>query len=421
MMRLRVAGLATALLFALASRALALPATCPHSFTFVGGCTFTTTLWVPDFYDGQVYGYSFITKIGGLQSPVLRNNGPGFNALQPIPTAGYNCAPNSLAILGNYLYVVCSSLYATSGPGGTTQVINPTDEIVVFNITQNPPTYVSTISDPNFQGSGLVGSAFDAHGNLWLAGYQAGGGGGALMRIPTPDPTGHPAVDTIAAGSPGQPAGIAVSAFDNSIWVVGQYANGIVVNFPDSVLNVPGGNLNLNPSPTYCVASTPLAGCQQLGGNAFSAPEGVAIMGCQSSSASGCTAYYVWVSNNGGNAPPKTIVRLTAGANNQLSDWVTYGKNINKPFACPGGMFSSGQNGPLWVNDEGYGVPNTDCGASNADRGGKMGRVLQFPLSSLVGPGVKVTSPAPWTGNGATSLLTSSPGFGGIVESYNEQ
>lgn len=419
-MRLRVAGLALGLLLALASRAFALPPTCPHSFTFVGGCTFTTTLWVPDFYDGQVYVYSFATKIGGLQSPVLRANGPTLTTLQPLNVASYNCAPNSLAINGNFLYIVCSSYGATSGPGGSTVVNNATDEIVVFNITQNPPTYATTITDPNLQGSGLIGSAFDVHGNLWLAGYTAAGGGGALLRIPRPDPTGHPAVDTIAASSPGQPAGIAISPFDNSVWVVGQVFNGIVLSFPDSVLNVAGGNLNLNPSPTYCAASQGQMGCPSLGGNAFSAPEGVAIMGCATTTASGCTAYYVWVGNNGGNKPPKTIVRLTAGANNQLSNWVTYGKNLSKPFACPGGMFSSGQNGPLWINDEGYGVTNTDCGSSSADRG-KMGRVLQFPLSNLVGTGVNVTSPTPWEGNGWTSLVTGSPGFGGIVESYNEQ
>ena len=47
----------------------------------------------------------------------------------------------------------------------------------------------------------------------------------------------------------------------------------------------------------------------------------------------------VWVSNNGGNAPAATLVRLTV--NNGQLDSATYGGTVNHPFACPGGLYAS--------------------------------------------------------------------------------
>jgi hypothetical protein len=402
-MRLHIAILVAGLGLALAKPALAVPPHCPGFWTT--RCTITSTVWVPNFFGHGVYRYQYATQIGG---PVVIGRPSGnttFNALPPVDVSTYQCSPSSVAVFNTQLYVVCSS-YGAGSP-------NNLDQILVFDSNLN---HVKTIKDPNLNGSGLIGIVFDTHGNLWVTGFtglqNTGCSGGVLLRVPNKNLNASWAVDTVVTCSPGQPAGIAVSPFDGSFWIVGQYNGGIVVNFPDKALNTPNpspGN-PISPNPLYCVSSS---GCNL---NAtFENPEGVAVAGCATSTANGCSAYYVWVGNNSINlsnntqAPAKTIERLTSGSTSQP---VTYGGTVNKPFACPGGMFSGGQQGPLWVNDEGYGVKNTDCGSTAKDQGSPLGLVLQFPLSNLA-PQDKA-HPAPWVGLGSAQLQTSSPGFGGI-------
>jgi hypothetical protein len=121
----------------------------------------------------------------------------------------------------------------------------------------------------------------------------------------------------------------------------------------------------------------------------------------------------VWVSNNGGTKPGKTLVRLVKNPKIATLTPSVFG-TLGSPFSCPGGMFAAGVPGTplntLWVNDEGYGVPDTHCGSDDTDQGDQIGRVLGFRPIDLQHQG----SPTPWHFPGWTLTRTSSPGFGGI-------
>jgi hypothetical protein len=216
--------------------------------------------------------------------------------------------------------------------------------------------------------------------------------------------TTSPRIDRVVIESPDPPAGLALDT-DGSLWVVGQFDGGIAVNFTDAVINQPGSFLGanpLNPAPRYCISNAPPR-CQQTAG-LFNNPEGVAVF--QGS---------VWVSNNGGNAPAATLVRLLEHPATMTLSSSIFGGTVGQPLSCPGGMFAAGVPGTapntLWVNDEGYGVANTDCGSSAADQGDELGRVLQFLPGDLIQHGA---SPRPERFTGWTRIRTSSPGFGGI-------
>ena len=374
MLRKAVWGLVSYLVGSAATAALA---------AGVGGSETSATVWVPDYY-GRYVTVNTLTD-------------PSTIASTKIALSSRSCNPNSVAVENGDLYVVCNSDF-----GGK-------DEILVFNATSY--AYVKTISgigtDGNnyFSGSSLVAILFDAHGNLWTSGYNAG----TLLRVPKSSlASSRPRVDREVIDSPTTPAGLALDS-DKSIWVVGQYDGGIVLNFSDSALNQPGTFLQtnpLNPSPSYCISDS-AGGCQQVGG-VFDNPEGVAVF--QGS---------VWVSNNGGNAPTSTIVRLDKQAGNQLSA-STYGGTLNTPFACPGGMFAA--KGPakvetLWINDEGRNVANSDCGASAADQSAKAGLVMEFLNAGLTAANQAAPKPDQFTN--WQKLTTSSPGFGGIFVQLN--
>jgi len=335
-------------------------------------------LWVPNYYGGQVY----YDQINYTVTPSTFIH-------KTISVANMNCNPNSVAVRNNFLYVVCNSDFGL------------TDQILVYNATSL--AYVKTItglaSDGKnyFTGSSLVAILFDTHGNLWVSGYHSN----SLLRIASFQLTAaSPLVDRQVIDSPDSPAGMALDS-DKSIWVVGQFDNGIVLNFPDSVLNQPGtflGESALNPTPTYCI-SNDIEGCQPVG--LFNEPEGVAVIEGQ-----------VYVSNNGGNAPGASLVGLTrSGA---TLNTTVYGGTAGKPFSCPGGLFAlrlpTGSH-TLWVNDEDYKVADTDCGATSADQGNKIGRVLEFTSAGLA---AHPTNPVPSDFHFSNEIHTSSPGFGGI-------
>ncbi|HEY3638728.1 MAG TPA: hypothetical protein VGK90_11305 [Rhizomicrobium sp.] len=341
----------------------------------VGGSVNGAIVWVPDYYGRYVLIDSFDNK-GNL-------------ATATIPLADKSCNPNALTVQGDFLYVVCNSDF-----GGT-------DQILVYDATSLD--YVKTITgtDVNgadyFTGGSLTGITFDARGNLWTTAYAAD----TLLRVPKANlGASNPHIDREVIHSPDSPAGLALD-HDKSIWVVGQYSGGIVVNFTDAVLNQKGSFLKnnpLDPSPRYCISNS-ISGCQQQSG-LFDNPEGVAVFHGD-----------IWVSNNGGNAPAATIVRLTQKGG-QL-DGATYGGAINKPFACPGGVFSA--TGPtgietLWINDEGRNVPHTDCGSSSSDQSATAGLVMEFLNGGLK----KQAAPANDKFSNWNKLKTSSPGFGGI-------
>lgn len=348
----------------------------------IGGAKNHVTIWIPEYYGSRIYVDTFDYTVK-----------PAKFTQKIIGVKPRHCNPNSVTVNGGNLYVVCNSDF-----GGT-------DAVLVYNATTL--AFVKTIkgvaSDGNnyFTGSSLIGSVFDNHGNLWLSGYNTND----LLRVPAAQLTkAAPRIDRQVVDSPDSPAGLALNSADGSIWVVGQYAGGIVLNFTDATLNQAGkflGATALNPSPAYCIANGVGAGCQNVAG-LFNAPEGVAVFNGG-----------IWVSNNGGNAPTGTIVGLTPKVGGQLSA-KTYGQTVGQPFSCPGGLFAASAPGgtpTLWVNDEGYGIANTDCGSSASDQGDQIGRVLEFLPQDLTS---HQTAPTPEVFTGAAKLLTASPGFGGI-------
>ena len=346
----------------------------------VPGSAHHAKIWIPEYYGGAVYVQTFDYTVT-----------PAKFTQKVLNLAPRQCNPNSVTISGNNLYVICNSDF-----GGK-------DQILVYNATSY--AYVKTITGVGqdnkqyFTGSSLIGSAFDSHGNLWVSGYA----GNDLLRIPAAQLTAaKPHVDRQVVDSPDSPAGMTFAA-DGSMWVVGQFAEGIVLNFPDSTLNQTGtflGASALNPSPSYCISDAAGAGCQNVAG-LFNAPEGVAVFDGS-----------IWVSNNGGNAPTGTIVRLQTKSGGQVAA-SAYGGTVGSPFSCPGGMFTAIRSTAqtLWINDEGYGIANTDCGASSKDQGDQLGRVLEFVPGGLLN---HKAAPVPSTFTNSTTLKTASPGFGGI-------
>jgi len=369
--RLAVVGITCVATMAAASAATVVP---------VGGATNHATIWVPDYYGRTVNIYKFDYTVNPATFKITRMN-----------LAPRNCNPNSVTLHGGLIYVVCNSDF------------DGLDQILVYSGTRL--TYVRAITgvdiDGNqyFDGASLIGILFDAHGNLWTTGYNTN----TLLRVPAANLTQtNPRIDREVIDSPDSPAGLAMGG-DHSIWVVGQFQGGIVLNFTDAVLNQPGSFLQgnpLNPSPRYCISNN-APGCQQITG-LFDQPEGVAIYGGAA-----------WVTNNGGNAPGKTMVRLTV-SDDELSA-ITYGGTQNRPFACPGGIFAAvgtNKTETLWVNDEGFGVAGTDCGASNADQSANTGLVMEFLPQDLTLP--HKSAPPIYRFSYESYLRTSSPGFGGI-------
>jgi len=343
----------------------------------VGGSVNGAVVWVPDYYGRYVLIDTFDTN-GNLTTAT-------------IPLGDKSCNPNALSVQAGSLYIVCNSDF-----GGI-------DQILVYDASSL--SYVKTIggTDVNgadyFTGSSLTGILFDAKGNLWTSGYAAN----TLLRVPKANlGEADPHIDREVIDSPDSPASLALDG-DKSVWVVGQYQGGIVVNFTNAVLNQPGSFLKnnpLSPNPRWCISNS-IAGCEPTSG-LFDNPEGVAVFHGAA-----------WVSNNGGNAPAATIVRL-AESGGQL-DASTYGGAVNAPFACPGGLFAA--TGPtgietLWVNDEGRNVPDTDCGATSRDQSATAGLVMEFLKGGLKAS--HQSAPVNDKFSNWKKLTTSSPGFGGI-------
>lgn len=354
--------------------------TCSAAMAGLPGGVHHQTIWVPDFYGKKVYRHL-----------IDQTAAPATLTTKTIDVAARKCNPNSVAVRASLLYVVCNSDW-----GGL-------DQILVYDAVRL--TFVKKVSGAGsdgyayFAGAGLVAIAFDRHGHLWVTGYNKN----ALYRIPASRlAAAVPTVDRQVIDSPGSPAGLTVAS-DGSFWVVGQYSGGILLQFPDAVLNVAGTfdhTHPLNPNPTACLSNN-VGGCQAVAG-LFVAPEGVAVFGGA-----------VWVSDNGGNAPGKRLVRAAPKGDGTFTTAV-YGGTAAKPFSCPGGLFAptlAGATAQLWVNDEAYGKTATTCGATAGSQGSKVGRVLAFQSADLL---AHKAAPVPQTFVGSTQLKTGSPGFGGI-------
>ncbi len=188
------------------------------------------TIWVPDYYGGFVRIYTFDYTVN-----------PATFTSTKIDVAARNCNPNALTVQDGSLYVVCNGDF-----GGI-------DQILVFDAARRAfikrITGIDAHGTEYFSGASLIGILFDAKGNLWTTGYASN----TLLRIPARElARANPRIDREVIDSPDQPAGMALDQ-DNSIWIVGQFSGGILVNFTNAVLNAPGSFLAgnpLNPSAT---------------------------------------------------------------------------------------------------------------------------------------------------------------------------
>jgi len=193
--------------------------------------------------------------------------------------------------------------------------------------------------------------------------------------------------------SPASPVAMAF-AKDGSLWVIGQYGDGILLHFPVSQLSE-----GYNAIPDYCLASTSLSGCQYIA-NVFLGPEGIALFNGD-----------VWVANNStgstGTVPGRELVDLKYSGGT-LTVNATFGNSsvaADSPFVCPGGLYAS--TGHLWVNDESYNETNPQCGAAG-DAASKTGGLFSFSPAQLTAKTTTISQVL------AFSNITGRPGFGGI-------
>jgi hypothetical protein len=358
------------------------------------------TIWVPDFFGGKVY----VDRIDNTVAP------PSFSQ-EIIHVSGRFCHPNSVVIRKTELYVVCTDFCIS--------VFCGTNQILVYNTATHAFKKIDGVGIDHWDyfppEAGLIGGVFDKRGNLWVSLSPPDPNNhkpllNVLLRVPSGQlAKTRPLIDRVVTHSPDSPAGLSLDPTDGSLWVVGQFDAGIVVNFEDAVINQPRTFLHgnpLNPAPRYCISNT-AGDCRQKVTAQFNSPEGVAVF--QGS---------VWVSNNGGTKPGKTLVRLRLVKHPTTPPTLmpsVFG-TVGRPFSCPGGMFAAGLPGAppntLWVNDEGYGDADTDCGSSKAeDQGDQIGQVLEFRPGDLF---QHQGSPTPEHFPNWTRIRTSSPGFGGI-------
>ena len=160
---------------------------------------------------------------------------------------------------------------------------NP-DKILVYNATtiRAAPAGTLAISPlqtiTSSQFNSLIGITFDSSNNLWVASF----GNSQIDSISAATlNSANPVVTPSLINSPGSPVSM---VFDSAggLWVVGQYAGGILLHFPLSQINA-----GANATPDYCLATSNQApGCPYVD-NVFLSPEGVALYGGD-----------VWVAND---------------------------------------------------------------------------------------------------------------------------
>jgi hypothetical protein len=299
-----------------------------------------------------------------------------------------NCNPNSVIQHESKLYVACNR---GSNPEDFIGVYS-FEELAIVRPRNMEFPFEKTIKSKEF--NSIVAIKFDRESNLWVSSYN----NNQIVRFPKASlDTNDPKPDRKLINSPDKPAGIAFDK-NGSLWVVGEDIdrNGIVINIPTSELNklgnIVGGITVIDATPSYCI-SNHTDGCQQKP-DLFDGPEGIAILNNDD----------IWISNNGGNHPAASLVRLRP-AQNQID---RFGNGVAKPFSCPGGLDTDNFVDPpaLWVNDQSFSLTNTSCGASDQKSG--TGKVLFYGLSDLSSPATLNSNPL------GIQNITSRPGFGGI-------
>lgn len=292
-------------------------------------------VWIPDFI-----GQDVEVRIG--EDPSTKS----------VKLSLTGCNPNSVAVDGDNLFVACNK------DGGNR------DQILVFDAgairEANAGAALAalpaqTIVSAEFDG--LTGIAFDAQHNLWVASFD----NNKLLRFSRASlASSSPVVDHILINTPDQPVGLTFDP-DGSLWVAGQFSNGIVLNIPADQLTAS------SPVPRFCISNNAV-GCQQQP-NLFNGVEGVALFNGT-----------LWVANNGNVAPGRELVRLRVAGGALVVDSVFGDRSqMTGPFLCPGGLFATRSN--LWVNDQGFGKQDTTCGAT--DPGTAIGAVLRFTQALL--------------------------------------
>lgn len=294
-----------------------------------------------------------------------------------------DCNPNSVAFNQDRLYVVCNKDW---GNGDKILIYNFQDLVAAraqgLNISP-----IQSISNAEFDG--LVAAAFDSQGALWVSSYY----NNQIFRFTNSSlNSGDPKIDKKLIHSPDNPVGLTFDTQDNSLWVVGHYAGGIVIKIPSWEIDSPGENINgvsvINAQPVDCFSNS-ADGCKHFPG-LFDKPEGIAVLNNE-----------IWVSNNGGNQPAASLVRLRPDE----AQAVSFGGGVGNPFSCPGGLASDGSR--LWINDQSLGQVNTACGAGDAQAG--VDGVLIYDQAALSNPS-SIGIPL-----GVLRGVTSRPGFGGIT------
>jgi hypothetical protein len=380
-----------------------------------------TTQWIPDYYGERVRVRSSTT------------GGAGIVAGPSVDLQLQNCNPNSVAVNSGKLYVVCSNgfgnmdqilVYDAATIRSSMMLTNGTPPVsnamplkaITHSVTSTTETYNGQpITGPTGQPVAvpvgfysLIAIAFDASNNLWVSSYGGTIPNNANNVSGNPDPipvkgrifsisaaelaNATPAVVDSLDDSPSAPAGLVFDT-DGSLWVVGQYANGILLNFTsDQLFN--GANAN----PRYCFTSDNV-GCSSQAG-LFKGAEGVALFDNK-----------IWVANNdtgaNGDVPGRELVGMSV-SNGQLVVGTVFGSSTDatkSPVVCPGGLFATSSH--LWVNDESYGENPPHCGAAG-DQGTNVGGIFAFTAAQLEGTTTDLSSALRYT------QVTSLPGFGGI-------
>jgi GH18 family chitinase/sugar lactone lactonase YvrE len=332
--------------------------------------TTTRVVWVPD-YEGKLLQ----VRAGVTAAPVA--------ITVALPA---NCNPNSVAVNASYAFVVCNSDQGNA------------DQILVYNaaIIRNAAAGNLTISPlQTWTGGGqfshLIGSAFDASGNLWFASQQ---NNTVFSIAPTSFASANPTITSQLVDSPSSPAGLGFAP-DGSLWITGQLTGGFGI-----VLHMPANQfgLGVNATPDHCVTTEAGQGCTVYTGD-LTDPEGVAVVGSN-----------VWVSVNGGSTPARQIVQfpLTGDSPGTGVPFGSASSTTASPFVCPGGMFATSLH--LWINDESYGeTTNIHCGA-NMDTASQTGAVFSYTPAELTAHDTNLNDVL----LPAFTNITGRPGFGGI-------